>query len=168
MIKISESLAMDKQSLILSFTQQLEEDLLAMTEAAKNTLDAATNEESKAENQYDTRGLEASYLAGAQAKRVQEITEVLVLFKTLKFRDFSSRDSVQSTALVSVLLDGKKNYLLVMPKGGGVQLRYNDQVVQIVTPASNLGESILDLKVGEDVEFEVGTKVRSCKILSIQ
>jgi transcription elongation GreA/GreB family factor len=160
---------MNKKELIQTFTLRLENDLQSMTEAAKNTLDAATNEESKAENQYDTRGLEASYLAGAQAKRVKEIAEVLDLFKSLTFRDLTSSDPVQSTALVTVLLDGKKNTLLMMPKGGGVQLSLNDnEVVQIVTPASSLGESILTLKVGETVEFEVGTKTRECKILSIK
>ena len=35
--------------------------------------EAATNEESKAENKYDTRGLEASYMAQAQSLRVSEL-----------------------------------------------------------------------------------------------
>lgn len=139
-----------------------------MKEAARAAHEAATHEESKPENEYDTRGLEASYLAGAQAKRALEIEEVLSLFKNSSFKDFAPADKIQSTALVEVDLDGKQNLLLLMPKGGGVRLSFEGRSVQIVTPQSSLGEILLGLKVGETAEFEVGSKLRECEVLSIQ
>ncbi len=161
-------MTISKAELVTSFIKQLEEDLAAITEAARATLDAATNEESKAENQYDTRALEAGYLAGAQAKRVKELKDVLGLFQNLEFKDLGADEPVQSTALVDVVLDNKPNTLLIMPKGGGVQLKHKDKVIQIVTPASHLGEAILGLKIGETAEFEVGEKVRECEIVDIK
>ncbi|MGE3760201.1 MAG: hypothetical protein AB7H97_20720, partial [Pseudobdellovibrionaceae bacterium] len=116
----------------------------------------------------DTRGLEASYLAGAQSKRASEIEEVLSLFKNSSFRDFQANEKIQSTALVEVELDGKANWLLMMPKGGGVSLLYEGRPVQIVTPQSSLGETLLGLKAGEVAEYEVGKKIRECEVLSIQ
>jgi hypothetical protein len=115
--------AMTKRELIAVFIEHLEKELAVLKEAARTTAEAATNEESRPENEYDTRALEASYLAGAQSKRVVEVMEVLTLFKTLSFKEFHAGDSVQSTALVDVKLDGKKNRLLMMPKGGGVNLK---------------------------------------------
>lgn len=159
---------MKKQDLITAFIAQLEQDLVLMKEAARNTLQAATHEESKAENEYDTRGLEASYLAGAQSKRASEIEEVLSLFKNSSFRDFQAGEKIQSTALVQVELDGKANWLLMMPKGGGVSLSYEGRPVQIVTPQSSLGETLLGLKAGDVAEYEVGKKIRECEVLSIQ
>lgn len=159
---------MDKKQLILTFIDHLEKELVVLKEAARATAEAATNEESRPENEYDTRALEASYLAGAQSKRVVEVMEVLTLFKTLPFKEFTSADAVQSTALVDVEIDGKKNRLLMMPKGGGVNLRLGDHTVQIVTPNSSLGETILGMKVGDVAEFEVGPNVRECEILAIQ
>ncbi len=159
---------MTKKEFIRIFAQHLQEELQSLIAAAKATYDAATHEESKPENEYDTRGLEASYLAGAQAKRVSEIREVLSQFQTLEFKDFSNADRVLSTALVDVDLNGNKNTLLFMPKGGGVNLRYEGKLVQIVTPHSLLGESILGSKVGDEVEYEVGNKVHVCKILSLK
>lgn len=161
-------MAFSKKELVQSFITQLEADLESIAEAARATLDAATNEESKAENQYDTRALEAGYLAGAQAKRVKELKDVLGLFQNLEFKDFASTEPVQSTALVEVELDNKLNTLLIMPKGGGVQLKHNEKTVQIVTPASHLGEAILGLKVGEVAEFEVGDKTRFCEIIDVK
>jgi hypothetical protein len=158
---------MKKSELIAAFSAHLEKDLQALKEAAKATLDAATHEESKAENQYDTRGLEAAYLAGAQAKRATEIEEVLNLFHTLLFKEFGPQDKVDSTALVDIELDGKKSTLLMMPKGGGVSLKLNDRTIQIVTPNSQLGETLIGLGVNEVAEFEVGPKVRECRVLAI-
>lgn len=159
---------MKKKELVQIFAKHLKEELEALIAAAKATHEAATHEESKPENEYDTRGLEASYLAGAQAKRVSEIREVLSQFQTLEFKDFSAIDPVQSTALVDVVNNGKKNTFLIMPKGGGVTLRHEGLVIQIVTPHSLLGESILGAKAGDEIEYEVGSRVHICKIIDIK
>lgn len=158
---------MNKRELVIAFIERLEQDLVVIREAARATHEAATHEESKAENQYDTRGLEASYLAGAQAKRAVEIDEVLALFRSLSFKDLNDGAAVQSTAIVKIDVDGKKSTILMMPKGGGVSLQHGNDIIQIVTPSSLLGESIMGLEVGDIGEFEVGPKVRKCEILAI-
>lgn len=158
---------MNKKQLIAAFIEQLERDLEVMKVAARAAHEAATHEESKPENEYDTRGLEASYLAGAQAKRAAEIEEVLSIFKTAPFKDFAKTDRIQATALIEVDIEGKTNQLLLMPKGGGVRLNFAGISIQIVTPASSLGEALLGLKVGDVAEFEVGPEVREAEIISI-
>ncbi len=158
---------MKKIDLIRNFAKYLKDELEALTTAAKATYEAATHEETKPENEYDTFALEASYLAGAQAKRVGEIREVLSQFQTLEFKDFLPTDPVLATALVEVAINGKKNTLLFMPKGGGVNLNLDGKVIQIVTPHSLLGEAILGSKVGDEVEYEVGARVQVCEVLGI-
>ncbi|MBX3022458.1 MAG: GreA/GreB family elongation factor [Bdellovibrionales bacterium] len=160
-------MTIDKKAVVAAFIEQLEKDLLMMKEAARATYEAATHEESRPENEYDTRGLEASYLAGAQAKRAGEIDQALSFFRTLEFPNFAASDSIKATALVEIELDGKRNVVLMMPKGGGLTLQHGSQHVQIVTPASSLGEALLGLRVGDVAEFEVGAKVRECEVLSI-
>ncbi|MCM2280835.1 MAG: GreA/GreB family elongation factor [Bdellovibrionaceae bacterium] len=158
---------MNKKKLITAFIEYLEGELLSAKDAARATYEAATHEESKPENEYDTRGLEASYLAGAQAKRAGEIEEVLTLFKTLEFHEFAPHDVVQSTALVEVETRGKRTFLLVMPKGGGFSIKLDGHSVQIMTPSSTLGEAILGLKVGEVAEIEVNGQLREYEIISL-
>lgn len=159
---------MNKKELISVFIAHLESELAVLKEAARATADAATNEESRPENEYDTRALEASYLAGAQSKRVVEVMEVLSIFRSISFKEFKPTDSIQATALIDVLLDGKKNRLLMMPKGGGVSLKDGNESVQIVTPTSTLGETILGMNVGDTAEYEVGKKIHECEIVAIQ
>lgn len=160
-------LDMDKKQVVAAFIEQLESDLMAMKQAAKATHEAATNEESKPENEYDTRALEASYLAGAQAQRAGEIDETLSYFRTTDFKELSPKDPIQATALVVVKINGKTNNLLVMPKGGGVSIDFEGHHVQIVTPQSSLGQAVLGAHQGEEVEFEVAGRLRECEIISV-
>lgn len=159
---------MNKQNLIQKIVEHLETELVALKEAAMATYEAATNEESKPENEYDTRGLEASYLAGAQAKRVGDIEELIFIYKDLKVRDFAANEAIASTALVEVSLNGKKSMVFIMSKGGGTMLQIDGMPVQILTPSSPLGEALLGLKVGDTAIVETGDKVREYDIVSIQ
>jgi transcription elongation GreA/GreB family factor len=159
---------MDKKKLIKLIAEQLERDLAAARAAALATYEAATHEESKPENEYDTRGLEASYLAGAQSKRVAEIEELVYIYKDLQVRDFAADEAISSTALVEVELKGRRSFVFIMSKGGGLIMSIDGVAVQIVTPISPLGEALLGLKVGDTAIVENGDKVREYYILSIQ
>lgn len=141
--------------------------MAALKEAALATYEAATHEESKPENEYDTRGLEASYLAGAQAKRIAEIEEVLVVFKHLNIKNFGPGDKINSTAIVEVSLNGKKSFLFLLPKGGGVSVEFEGKTIQVVTPVTPLGEALQDLSQGDDAVVETGNQVREYEILKV-
>jgi transcription elongation GreA/GreB family factor len=158
----------NKKKLIQDFIHQLENELEIMKAAAIATHEAAISEEAKPENEYDTRALEASYLAKAQDKRVAELREVITLLRKLMFKDFAPTDSIDLTALVKIKLDGKPSTVLVLPAGGGVSLEHNSVRVSIVTPQSVLGETIMGLHIGDHIEFEIGQQTRECEILAIE
>lgn len=159
---------MDKKKLIKLIAEQLERDLVAARDAALNTYQAATDEESKPENEYDTRGLEASYLAGAQGKRVAEIEELVYIYKSLEVKSFKPDDAISSTALVEVEVNGRRSFVFIMSKGGGLIMKVDNMAVQIVTPTSPLGEALLTLRVGDTAVVENGDVVREYDILSVQ
>ncbi|MBX2987346.1 MAG: GreA/GreB family elongation factor [Bdellovibrionaceae bacterium] len=159
---------MDKKKLVEAFILHLENDLLALKEAARATYEEATHEESKPENEYDTRGLEASYLAGAQAKRAGEIDEVLSLFRTTAWKDFPPGAAISATALVELQTAGRKHFVLLMPLGGGVNQSFEGRMVQVITPASALGEALLGLREGDDVDVEIGDRTVPYEILSVR
>jgi hypothetical protein len=158
---------MDKQKIIRAIVEQLEKDLVSLKAAALATYDAATNEESKPENEYDTRGLEASYLAGAQAKRVADVEELIYIFKDLKIKNYQATEAISSTALVEVSLNGKTSMVFIIPKGGGLLLQAEGHSIQTVTPSSPLGEALMGLTCGDTASVETGNKVRDYKILAV-
>ena len=71
---------MNKTHVIEHLRFALEAQLHNAKEAAKAAHDAATHEESVAETQYDTLGLEAAYLAQGQ---LSESMSAIVTFKHL-------------------------------------------------------------------------------------
>jgi transcription elongation GreA/GreB family factor len=159
---------MEKKNLIAAFIAKCEADLVVLTAAAKATHEAATNEESKPENEYDTRALEASYLAGAQAKRVGEIQEIIEMFRRTPLKVFAPEDAVQFTAIVNIEVDGKGSTVFFMPKGGGESVQFEGKTIQIVTPGSVLGGAIKGLSSGDSTTFQVGEKIREVDIVDIE
>lgn len=159
---------MDKKKLVEAILVKLESERLVLIEAARATYDAATNEESKPENEYDTRGLEASYLAGAQAKRVAEIEEVIALCKALEIKPFTDKTPIGASALVQVDYNGKKSYVFLMPKGGGILVPFDGKNIQMIAPNSPLGTSLLGLKTGDVAMVETEADVKEYEILSVE
>ena len=158
---------MNKKQLLENIIKQLELDRKVLMDAALATYQAATNEESKPENEYDTRGLEASYLAGAQAKRVADLDEQISIFKKLEIKEFSNQSSVAATALIEVDIEGEHKFLFMLPKGGGFVMQFEGKSIQIVTPSSPSGEALLGLKVGDIAIVETANKTKEYEIISV-
>lgn len=157
----------DKQKLVEHLRAHLEKDRASLMAAAQATYEAATGDESRPENQYDTRALEASYLAGAQAKRVSDIDEQLSLLKTLELKKFTAKTPLSATALARLEHDDSEIYVFLLPKGGGLHVKFEGQDIQIVTPSSPLGEALLDLKQGDTAVVEVGADTKEYEILEV-
>ena len=68
---------MNKSQLVREILAALSDSLGLLEKAARASHAEATHESSKAESKYDTRGLEAAYLAGGQARQARH--DVLLL-----------------------------------------------------------------------------------------
>ena len=158
---------MDKKALLQLFTEKVAGDLHVMTQAAIAAHEGATHAESKAEDQYDTRGLESSYLAGAQSKRALELEATLGLFRFIDLRVFTLATPIAATAVIELASDGKHARYFFMPKGGGMSVTFQGHSVLIVTPQSPLGEAILGRKVGDAIEVGVGATSRDYEIIAV-
>ena len=130
---------------------QLETQLAAARSAHETAAKAATHEESRAENDKDTRGLEQSYLARGHAQRVAELESAIVVVQTFAPRSFRADDAIALGALVEIEEDGKSRRLWLAPHGGGIEL--DDGAVTVVTPTSPLGKALLGKHVDDDVEM---------------
>ncbi len=147
---------MDKALIFKTLIEEITRNLQAALTAAQNTYDIATHEDNKAENKYDTRGLEASYLAGAQAERVRDLKETLTVISTIPFKKFSGDDKIAITALVEIQSGEKTNWVLVLPKGGGQNVLFQQRNIKVITPESPLGQLLIGKKNGD--EFALNTK----------
>ena len=158
----------DKAALVQKIQTELQETFEKLKSAALATYEDATHEESKPENEYDTRGLEASYLAGAQGKRLAEVEEVFAMYKFLKLREFTADDPIQLSALIEVSHNGKTLHIFLVPKGGGMTVQFEGLNIQIVASGSPLGESLLGLYVDDTAIVESQTRTLEYEIISVQ
>jgi hypothetical protein len=123
-----------------------------MLDAAKDTSAAATDPESKAEGKYDTRGLEASYLAAGQGEQVAALAEALQSLEPSAFPPFPADSEIAPGALVETESDGEKSYFLLAPKGGGLSSEHSGCEVTILTPEAPLRQKLLGLKAGDRID----------------
>jgi len=157
-----------KGDIIHAVIAQLRALLAAGTNAARATTAAATDPDSKAENKYDTRNLEASYLARGQAFRVAETMEALQEFESLMPKSFAPGDAVGEGALVSLTGSGDTFLYFIGPAAGGTEVVVDGTEVIVLTPASPLGAKLMRRRTGDRFELHPGRPASSVKITAVQ
>ena len=125
-----------KERLLATIRAELRSRFDRLTRAAREAHAAATDPGSKAESKYDTRSLEASYLAAGQARQVEELAE----------------DAIDAGALVEVELDGESSWFLLAPAAGGVEIGWEGRDITLLTPSSALYRRLVGMRVGDSAE----------------
>src|SRR5687768_8190463 len=108
--------------------------------AARAAHAEATHEQSKAEDKYDTRGLEASYLARGQSRQAGEIEQAIAQFEALPLRDFAPNDAIDVGAVVELQGKREKSFYFLGPRGGGTEVQHEGKEIVVITPQSPLGQ----------------------------
>ncbi|GAA3925690.1 transcription elongation factor GreAB [Litoribacillus peritrichatus] len=145
---------MNKELIRQAILNNLEEELRLAIHAANEARDLATHEESIAETQYDTVGLEASYLAHGQSMRVAEFQEAIQSYRNLPMAQFDEDTPVRVTALVTVeYQDHTQKQFFIGPMAGGMQLKVAGEDIMLVTPEAPLAKKLLGLYEGDEVLF---------------
>jgi transcription elongation GreA/GreB family factor len=157
---------LDKRAVIAAFVSAARAALATASAAAQATKAGATHEEAKPENDKDTRAIEASYLAGAQGERVRELERTVGVLEALPRLEGSG--VVGAGALVTLAGPDNELVCLFAPAGGGEQLDVAGRRVMIVTPRSPLGRALLGAREGDEVEVELGRKVKKYEVLAIE
>ncbi len=158
---------MNKQKLIDDVIQQLEAELARARVAAQASHEAATAEENRPENQFDTRALEASFLARGQAARVSELERSINVLRTLPLRPFEKDAPIQAGALVTLACDDAELTHFVLPAGAGLQAASGQQRVAVVTTNSPLGGELLGKSAGDSFVFRRAGAAKEYDIVSV-
>ncbi|OYV05278.1 MAG: hypothetical protein CFE26_12420 [Verrucomicrobiales bacterium VVV1] len=141
-----------KSELVERIRTELRARFDRLTGAAKDAHAAATDPGSKAESKYDTRNLEASYLAKGQARQVEELAEAVRIFETLALPEFGIEDAIDAGALVEVDLNGETASFLLAPVGGGMTLEHLGGELTVLTPESQMYQRLIGLRMGDSLE----------------
>ena len=159
---------MNKKSVITQIIVALEKSLEDTLNAANQARQTATHKESVAKTKYDTFGLEASYLAHGQFKRVAELEEAVESFKNMSITEFDDDDEIVVTALVSLESEqGDVRTLFIGPFGGGLKVECDSLEVIVITADAPLGRKLLGKGVGDEISFSVDNQVKCFEIVNV-
>lgn len=159
---------MDKAALLHQICAALRAELEVLHASARDAAASATHEDAKPENQYDTRGLEASYLAGAQAGRATALEQRIAALEQLSPRRFRAEDAVALTALVELEgEDGARRRFFVAPEGGGLRLDSSAGDLQVVTPAAPLGQALIGKRLGDEVQLRQRGQLQTWELVRL-
>lgn len=143
---------MTKDDVISNLLRQMEEKITITKSALAETNESASGDETKSEGKYDTRAIEAAYLAEAQAGQLALAEESLAIFKRFEPRNFEMTEPVGPGALVEVDQEGEICFYLLAPTGGGLMTDYLGCDVTVITPDSRLYQELNEKKMGAELE----------------
>ena len=143
---------MTKDDVISNLLRQMEEKIAIIKSALAETNESASGDETKSEGKYDTRAIEAAYLAEAQAGQLELAEKSLATFKRFEPRNFEMTEPVGPGALVEVDQDGEICFYLLAPTGGGLMTNYLGCDVTVITPDSRLYQELNEKKMGSELE----------------
>ena len=158
---------MNKATLVQKIIAQLAEELEGYARSARSAHAEATDEQSKAENKYDTRGLEASYLARGQSRQAAETSEAIEQFSALPLRDFGPTDAIDLSALVELETKAGTACYFIGPRAGGTEIKDRRREILVITPHSPMGQQLVGKKQGDSWETQIAGKRNAYRIVSI-
>jgi transcription elongation GreA/GreB family factor len=164
---VKEPPAMNKRTLIRKIVARLTEELQVYFRAANASRAEATHEQSKAEGKYDTRGLEASYLARGQSRQEAEIESAITEFEKLAARQLADGEAIDIGALVELEHGGENSFYFIGPRAGGTEVVHEKREILVITPQSPLGEQLMGRKQGDQPQLTFGGTKQAAKILSV-
>ncbi|MFT6396483.1 MAG: transcription elongation GreA/GreB family factor [Bradymonadia bacterium] len=126
--------------------------LKASSESAHNE---ATNEDTKQESKYDTRAIEAAYLAGAQSKRMMATGVDLKRYRGVSLEGNGSGRVDEPSVVGLEHEETGITYYFVGPGAAGLKVDVGPHRVLVITPSSPLGKALVGC--AEDDETKFGT-----------
>ncbi len=159
---------MNKRALIKKIIARLTDELGIYFRAANASRAEATHEQNKAESKYDTRGLEASYLARGQSRQAAEIESAIAEFEKLAIRRFGDGEAIDIGALVELEHGGENSFYFIGPRAGGTEVVHEKKGILVITPQSPLGEQLLGKKAGDQPPLTFGGTKQAAKILKVE
>jgi transcription elongation GreA/GreB family factor len=159
---------MNKRAIVKKIIAQLAGEMEVYARAAQYARAEATHEQNKAENKYDTRGLEASYLARGQSRQLAELEAAIEEFEKLPVRKFEAGEAIAVGALVTVQQLGEASIYLIGPRAGGTEIIHDKQEILVITPQSPLGEQLVGKRAGDQPQLKLGGETRQAKIIGVE
>ena len=159
---------MNKLTLMQQLRSAIMERIVAFERSAQNAHAEATDEQNKAESKYDTRALEASYLAEGQTRQAAEAEQSFLQLEAFEPRVFGVDDLVDIGALLELEARDKVcEWYFLAPCAGGTELEFEGRRVLVLTAQSPLGSQLIGARRGGKVVIKIGAGRSDFRVKSL-
>ncbi|MCT4642177.1 MAG: hypothetical protein N4A33_07735 [Bacteriovoracaceae bacterium] len=126
--------------------KKLKTELKGISQASQTTTDYSQSEDLKSEGKYDTRAIEAKYLADAQQGRVNMLRKEINLLKNFEFK--------KSSIIVvgSIIFLNNNTIYLILPISGQGRLFIDNQKIISISTQNELAKDLIGLEVDDSFE----------------
>jgi len=162
----------NKRAILQKIIASIDAELELYAQSARAAHADATHEQSKAENKYDTRGLEASYLARGQSLQIVETEVARTLFDSLELREFDPQTPIHMGALIELETEQgaeppERSLYFIGPKAGGTEIVHARRSILVLTPESPLGREVMGKRQGDRFQISMGGRARDYRLVSV-
>ena len=158
---------LNKHAIVEKIIAALTAELKGYMRSAQAAHAEATDDQCKAENKYDTRGLEASYLARGQSRQAAEVVQSIQQYESLELRPFTAQEAIDIGAVVELERKGERTLYLIGPRAGGTEIECEGRLLLVITPQSPMGKQLVGRKQGDRLQIEIGGASDSFRVLGV-
>jgi transcription elongation GreA/GreB family factor len=148
---------MNKANFLQRLLETLHAELQLAVKASKDAAEYATNEESRAESQWDTQGLEASYLAAGQASQARQWVDAIQDLQADREAILLPKSQISLGALCSCDFGDSVEHFFFASTAGGQAVAMDDYQVTVITAQSPLAGRLLGRKSGDRFRLPNGS-----------
>lgn len=145
---------LDKTTLIDKVIEAISNSLANAEEAATQAKNLATDEQSKAETQYDTVAIEAAFLAQGQSERTAELQLELEYWQRLKQQKANYNNLIPGALFCIESEQGERKTYFLAEVSGGQKVTIDGETTYVITPSSPLGAVCLEKELEDELLFQ--------------
>jgi transcription elongation GreA/GreB family factor len=156
--------AEDKVNILKKIILVLKKEESVVEKSMLAAKDETTHEDTKQEGKYDTRAIEAGYLAGAQEQRLKilsaNIKHLEVVAATWETdpkacinEKLGAGTIVEVTEIRKHEGQEQKKYYFILPSSAGIEIEHNNDTYVSISTDSILGAKFLGKEAGEEIEL---------------
>lgn len=139
-----------KESILDLILQRSLERLNSAKESYQSALDHSRSDDMKSEGKYDTRAIEAGYLASAKKQRMDELE---IEYASLQKVSPTANDKISLGSLALLERRGKELWHFFSP-ASGEKIQIGDYTIVIISINSPLSMELMGLSEGDSIDFE--------------
>ncbi len=157
-----------KEEIKQHLLNQIEADILQAQQSYSSAKELTCGEESKAESKWDTRSIEAGYLASAQKQRLEELKLEKQLIEELNTAPTDPQGSITIGTLITLKHNNLVRKYFLSSTAGGKVVDIQQNKIMIISVFSPLGKELLGLSTGDQIELELPSGSKLYDILAIE